>query len=404
MGGGAIGLLTAYYLRRAGLDVTVLERDRVGRGCSWGNLGWVCPSISTPLAAPGLGVASLFGALGSDSPLYIRPSSIPALTPWLLRFRSHCNADDYAAGCIALARLNDLTMDLYDGLLREGVAFEHYARGMTFVASDSRALEDERRMIEDVGVSEVASWSAEQLLEREPALPPAFAGALHVASDRHVRGDSLCAGVAEALVGAGGRLEEGFEVSRARLESGTVVALEGPGGPVEADSFVFAAGAETGRVAPGGAVLGLQAGKGYSITVHRPRLRLTCPLYICDVRIGLTPYRDVLRVGGTMELSGINRRLDPRRVQSIRRQVLGLVPDALEGEREVEWVGMRPLTPDGLPSIGRLPGTTNAYVAAGHQMLGITLAPATGHALARLIAEGAPGVPLEPFEPGRFAD
>ncbi len=403
VGGGIIGLSCAYYLRRAGAAVTVLERDRPGGGCSWGNLGWICPSISVPLPAPGLGVRSLRSALAADSPLYFKPTALPRLAPWLLRFRSHCNARDFDAGCAALAVLNGPTVRLYDELRADGVDFEYARAGLTFVSTEQRGLDAERADIEAVGVCEVESWSPEELVAREPALPDVFAGALHVASDRHVKGDTVCAGTAARLIADGGRIEEGFDVRRVRVESGRAVAVEGPGGTLHADAVVLATGAEAGRLAAGmGRPLPIQAGKGYSLSVHEPEVQLNGPLYLCDAKVGLTPYDGVLRVGGTMELSGVNRTFDRRRVDSIRRLVSSLIPQAFDGVRVEEWVGMRPLTPDGLPVIGRLPALGNAFVASGHQMLGVTLAPSTGYALAELVLHGNSHLDLTPFDPARF--
>ncbi len=402
VGGGIIGLMCAHYLRRAGADVTILERDGVGRGCSWGNLGWVCPSISSPLPAPGLGVRSVASMLDSDSPLYIKPSAMPGLSPWLLRFRSHCNEADFASGSRALTELSRSTMHLYDELAADGLEFESASAGLTFVSLRREALEAERRVIEVVGAARVEEWSADELASREPALPRTFAGALHVRTDRHVLASSVCAAVADASARDGVRVEEGFRVDAIRvIESGVV--LEGPAGAVEASAVIVAAGAETGGLLSGpGPHLPLQAGKGYSLTVHDPAIRIRSPLYLCDGKIGMTPYEGSLRIGGTMELSGINRTLERRRLDSIRRVVKGVVPEALNGTRVEEWVGMRPLTPDGLPAIGSWGSVPGVFVATGHQMLGVTLAPSTGKALAQLVLEGRSEIDLAPFDPARF--
>jgi len=383
--------------------VTVVERDRVGEGCSRGNLGWICPSISTPLPAPGLGWMGLRSFLDPDSPLYIRPSALPRLAPWLLRFWRHCNERDFLAGCAALADLNRGTMRLYDALEADGVDFEYLRTGLTFVARSRAALDHEAAMIEAVGVSAVEEWSADELAEREPALPRSFTGAIHVRTDRNARGDSVCAGVVTRLGELGARIEEGFEVSRVRVERGRAVGVEGPTGGIDAAAVVIATGAEAGGLAASlGTRIPVQAGKGYSFTVHEPRVRLRSPLYVCDARVGLTPYARLLRIGGTMELSGINRVLDRRRLATIRRVASAAIPGAFEGARVDEWVGMRPVTPDGLPVIGALPGVKNVWIASGHQMLGVTLGPATGDALAALLLEGASEVDLGPFAPGRF--
>ena len=185
--------------------------------------------------------------------------------------------------------------------------------------------------------------------------------------------------------------------------AGSGAAANGKPAGLGADLFVLAAGAETAAlVATLGRKLPVQAGKGYSITVRNAQVRLSQPLHVTPARIGFTPFRGAVRVIGTMEFSGINRRLDPRRIAILERAARRYLPGALEGAERDDWVGMRPVTPDGLPAIGRLPGFSNVYVATGHQMLGVTLAPSTGHALAQLLLDGRSDIDLAPFDPARF--
>ncbi len=192
--------------------------------------------------------------------------------------------------------------------------------------------------------------------------------------------------------------------TRRRSGSGTPSAAPRNGVvSVDADAVVLAAGAQTGRLARRlGAWLPTTAGKGCSLTVDKPREQLRRPVYLAGAMIGGSPYRDSLRFFGGMEFSGINRRLDQRRVQALRQAVDASMDVPGLGSAHA-WTGMRPMLPDTLPAIGRLPGYENAYVAAGHQMLGMTLAPATGAALARLVLGREPGLDLRPFLPGRFA-
>ena len=174
-------------------------------------------------------------------------------------------------------------------------------------------------------------------------------------------------------------------------------------GDLEVDAVVLAAGAQTGPLARmAGWRIPLTAGKGYSVTIERPANQLRQPLFLGDARVGLTPFEGALRFGGTMELSGVNRRMDTARVRALRRAVSREVdiPEAREGGRA--WVGMRPMVPDTLPVIGRVPSRENVYVNTGHQMLGVTLAPVSGWALAGLVVEGRAGVGLGAFGAGRF--
>lgn len=405
VGGGVIGLLCAYELDRAGAAVVVLERDAPGAGCSLGNGGWVCPSLAVPLPTPGL-LASLRLLFRPQSPLYIAPAAIPRLAGWLWAFRSHCNSRDYEHGVEALGALGASTLRLYGELEEAGVAFEREERGMLLAYASRSKLEEGRRELEEMarfGVGPVRALGPAELAEAEPDLAEGLRGGLLVEGEAHVRPETLCAGVAAHLAEAGVEILSGREVRSFATEGRTVRAALASGEDIEADAFVLACGAETGLMTrlldrP----LPVTAGKGYSITVDEPAATLRHPAYLPESKVGFTPFEGAIRILGTMELSGINRRLDRRRLAILERAARAYLPGALEGARRRDWVGMRPVTPDGLPIIGRLAGWDNAWVATGHQMLGVTLAPATGRALAESIAGGEPEVDLAAFDPARF--
>ena len=416
VGGGIVGLCAAHYLERRGAEVVLLERGEVGGGCSKGNGGWVCPSISRPLPAPGLTFTSLRWMLRSDSPLYIKPSAMPGLMGWLWAFRRHCNAGSYGAGVAALAALNAATDRLYRGLADDGVEFEHAESGTILAYDDEGERRQAAELLSKLGeerVGPVDVLDREALRKAEPDLGGNLIG-LRMRGDTHVRPESLCGGIAASLEARGVEIRTGVRVvgfTRAgrRLRAmvarnpGTGAADVGRAEEIGADVFVLAAGAETAAlVATLGRRLPVQAGKGYSITVRNARVRLSQPLHVTPARIGFTPFRGAVRTIGTMEFSGINLRLDPRRVAILERAARRYLPGALDGSERVDWVGMRPVTPDGLPAIGWLPGLPNVCVATGHQMLGVTLAPSTGHALAQLVLEGRSELDLAPFDPARF--
>ncbi len=406
LGGGIIGLCCAHYLQKGGANVVVIERDRVGGGCSYGNAGWVCPSISTPLPTPDLTVASLWSLFRSNGSLYIKPSALPTLGPWLWAFRRHCNADSYASGVKALAALNVVTRELYQDLQFDGVQFDMAESGTLIVYSDEQSLSRSRADIEgleDFGVGPVDVLDRAGVSDAAPSLVGDSVGGLIVQSDFRVRSDTLCDGLATYLEGQGVEVIEGFEV-KDFVRDGTVTkSAIGPDGEVEADAFLLAAGAETSLLsAQLNAPLPVQAGKGYSITVENPGVTLSRPTYLANAKIGFTPFDSSIRIVGTMELSGINLQFDARRISVLERTTHRYLPGALQGDSRVDWVGMRPVTPDGLPVLGSLPTSDNTFVATGHQMLGVTLAPATGKALAQLILKGDPEVDLTSFTPARF--
>ena len=426
VGGGVVGLATGHYLQKLGADPIIVEAGGVGGGCSRGNNGWVCPSVSTPLPAPGLTWKSLLWMLKRASHFHIQGTALPRLAPWLLRFRGYCTETARTHGIRALASLNSLTGALYDELAADGVDVERGRSGILFAFRDSALHGEKLNEIRAVAVNGATLWrdlDEDEVYEMEPLLRPGFTCGIHVETDQHVRPESLTEGLAASLRAGGAEIFEGamvlgFEWEKAGGRGTVRTSRWAPADPragprlrgivtsrgdLEVDAVVLAAGAQTGPLARmAGWRIPLTAGKGYSVTIERPARQLRQPLYLGDARVGMTPFEGALRFGGTMELSGVNRRMDTARVRGLRRAVSRDVdiPEAAEGGRA--WVGMRPMVPDTLPVIGRLPSRENVYVNTGHQMLGVTLAPGSGWALAGLVVEGRAGVGLGAFGVGRF--
>ena len=410
VGGGVIGLFTAWYLKKLGAEPVLIDASTLGSGCSLGNTGWVFPSLATPLPAPGLTLKSFLWMLRRDSPLHIRPAALPALTPWLLRFRSFCNGADQQRGIAALAALNEFTIERYDELAADGVQFECSESGLLMAFRDADMAAASRKEVKlaaaagkSVGTESWSELDEAALYDREPLLRPGFRFGLALEDDRHVRPESLTAGLGSALRERGVEIHEGVAATGFRSKGRRVTAIVTSMGDLDVDAVVLAAGVHTGSLSRMmDWRLPLTAGKGYSITIEQPANQLRQPLYLGGVKIGMSPFNGALRVAGTMELSGINSRLDPARIRSLRRQVSRAVdiPEASDGGKD--WVGMRPIVPDSLPVIGKLPSRKNVYVNTGHQMLGITLAPSSGWALATLILEGKSGIRLDVFSAERF--
>jgi D-amino-acid dehydrogenase len=406
VGAGAIGLATAYALRKRGREVTVIDRGQPGEACSRGNAGWITPSISSPIPAPGMTLTSLKWMLRSDSPLYISPTAAPGLARWLWRFWRHCNARDFVAGLHAVANLNRRTLPLFDQLEKDGVPMELHKQGLLFVFMDRHYMERVREEFEyykEYGYGVPSPVGGSDLHAMEPTLSAAVQHGFLVPEEYHVRPETLSRGYATKLSQMGAEIRTGVDVLGGTRSNGKVTGLETSQGHLPADEVLVAAGAWSGQVVEHfGVRLPVQAGKGYSITLEQGGPRFTRPLYLGEAKIGCSPFEGAIRFAGTMELSGINTVLDRRRVVGIRAGI-GRYFNQPIGEREgSEWVGMRPLTPDGLPMMGRVPGFDNLYLATGHAMLGITLAPATGESMAELMTGTLASSALAAFEPGRF--
>ncbi|MEA2512563.1 MAG: D-amino-acid dehydrogenase [Thermomicrobiales bacterium] len=407
VGGGVIGLCAAFALERRGCRVTVVTAGEPGEGASAVNAGWIVPSLSEPVPAPGLVRTSLRWMGRSDSPLYIQPRPNPELLRWLVAFWRHCNARAYAAGLAATAELNRRSFALYDELTAAGVRFEQHRTGVLFAYVSPAALEHDLRAMEPLrqfGMDVPSPVWGDDVRELEPALGDAITGGFWFSQERHIRPDTLTAGLVEHLTARGVEIRSrtrvtGFDRVNDRI---TNVRLER--GRLEADAVLIAAGSWTPRVARlAGVRVPIQPGKGYCLDYAPPPFPVRHALYLHEARVAVTPLDGLTRLAGTMEFSGINDRIRPERVAAIARAgATGLRNWPTDLGTARAGSGMRPMTPDGLPVIGPLKGYRNLTVASGHAMLGVTLAPATGEAIAEVITTGRTPDILRPFDPGRF--
>jgi len=409
VGAGVVGLACAWELRRRGADVVVLERAGVGGGVSRGNTGWVTPSLTYPLPAPGMVREGLRQLLTGREAFVLRPSLDPAFVRWLWSFRRNCTSARFDSGIRALLALNRRTLQLFDAYRDAGVAFEMHTAGLVVAARTPGGLDLYRRTFQrlrELGYEggSIDELDAAALAALEPALDPARVGAgLHARVDRFVRPEQLTAGLAERLRADGVEIYERCELrTLARSDGGW--ALETTSGPVAAQRLVVAAGLPTAPLLRRlGVRVPLMGARGYSVTVAGRGTPPRHALYLAEAKLGLSPFDDGVRVAGVFELGATNDDVSPavaeRLLAAARQYLAGWQPDP-DGPVEA-WAGLRPATPDGLPLIGALPGLDDIYLATGHGMLGVTLAPATADLLAPLVLEGRAAPELTPFDPAR---
>ncbi|MEV2233016.1 FAD-dependent oxidoreductase [Streptomyces phaeochromogenes] len=407
VGGGVVGLCTAYYLAVTGVPVEVVERRGLGSGVSRGNAGWVCLSHSTPVPAPGVVRYALRSLGRPDSPLYLRPLPDPAFVRWLWRFWRSSTPAAFRRGYAAIAELNQDTFDLFDGLREAGVDTTLTRPGMVhaFLSATEarhhlavqREMADGRYPMPD----DVTTGPEARLLD--DALSSRVRAAYLVEGEGVVDPEAFARALGEALAALGVKVHENAEATGFRSSGGRVTALRTAQGEIPCSAVVVAAGMRSpGLLRDLGSPLPLQAGKGYSFSVELdPAPRHT--LYFGERRAVASPIGGTTRIGGTMELSGNNNRLDWRRIVAVAlasRHYLGRWfddPDDLVSLIRDPWVGGRPFLPDGLPVIDRVPGHENAFAATGHGMLGVTLGPVTGRRLAEYIRTGRRPEALAPF-------
>jgi len=414
VGGGVIGLSAAYYLCQGGAEVGLYERGLLGRGCTWGGAGWISPSESAPVVGPQAIGQALYSLGRPAAPVYLRPGLDPGLYRWLLRAVRYCNSAAAARGLRAVTELGRPTFELYDELERAGLAAGMTSHGLLHVFGRPRPA---ARSLAAAAVMRRYGYTVPddlltgtELRELEPTLSRRVQTGYLIGQERHIDPARLTAGLARLARKAGAEIWEQTEVSHLDVAARRVRAIVTGDGPIPVTGVVLAGGVSSGTLLrPLGIRLPLTAGKGYSF-LRRLRTLPRRPIHLGDIKVAVTPFARGLRVAGTMELSGDNETLRRSRTEAIAR---GTAPyfdgwDELEPgsdgrEPEELWVGRRPLTPDGLPILDRVDPFENLFIATGHSMLGLTLAPASGQALAGYVLSGRRPELLEPFRLRRFA-
>jgi D-amino-acid dehydrogenase len=407
VGGGVIGASCAYYLSKAGWSVTVLDRGDFGRGCSHGNCGFVCPSHVLPLAVPGAVRAALRALLSRDAPFTIRPRLDLALWGWLLRFARRCNVRDMMEAGRALQALLFSSRALYDTLMKEEpFDCEWEARGMLVVFLHREAMEhhaETDHLLREAFDMATERYDGDRLTELEPALKPGLAGGWLYKCDAHLRPDRLMSSWRRILEGRGVVIHERCALTDFVREQGKARAAVTSQGEVEADAFVVATGAWTPLLNDGlGCRVPIQPGKGYSITMPRPARCPSMPLIFDEHRVAVTPWASGYRLGSTMEFAGYDSSIDPRRLQLLRDGAKPYLHEPYCEPVREEWYGWRPMTSDSKPIIDRSPALANVLIAAGHNMIGVATAPATGKLVAEVLGGERPHIDPAPFAVTRF--
>ncbi|HKU15893.1 MAG TPA: FAD-dependent oxidoreductase [Steroidobacteraceae bacterium] len=409
-GAGAVGLCCALFLRERGYEVTVVERDSAdGGGCSFGNAGMVVPSHFTPFAAPGVIGLGLRWLLDSGSPFYIRPRFDMELAAWLLHFARAANREHVERAGPVLRDLLLASRELYEQLAdRSGNGFALTKRGLLVLCRTRAGLEAETRAARrarelDLPAEIVSSARAADI---DPGIDMDISGAVFYPLDCHLDPRLLMRNLADLATRAGVAIRWSTHVEGWRTQGVRIAAATTAQGEIVADEFVLAAGVWSAELVRAlGCKLPLQAGKGYSYTLpNPPQLPRLCSI-LSEAHVAVTPMGSALRIGGTLELAGPDRSMSERRTLAIAAAAARYFP-ALRAQDIAQvrpWAGLRPCSPDGLPYIGRFARYSNLCAAAGHAMLGISLAPITGQLVAQIVAGEQPRIALEPLSPQRYS-
>lgn len=407
IGGGVIGLSTAYYLSLAGHKVTVLDVAEVPRNCSLGNAGMIVPSHIIPLAAPGMISKGIRWMFDSASPFYVKPRLRMDLIRWGLLFYRNANHSKVVSSARALKELSLYSRQLYQTWSSALADFGFHQRGLLMLyqrAETEREEAESADLANQLGV-QAQVLNPQQVQALEPDVRVQVRGGIYFPGDAHLTPHVLVDVLKRKLIDAGVLFYSGARVNEIKVEKRMIRALRSDRDEFHFDEVVLAAGSwseELGRLF--GLTLPVQAGKGYSFNLTNVQKNVRIPSILLEPRVAVTPMGADLRFGGTMEIGGINHEVNMRRVQGIVNAIPQFYPDmrvAMPEKRDV-WHGLRPCSPDGLPYIGRSSKVNNLLIATGHGMMGLSLAPATGKIIADCLDETKPSINISPFNPERF--
>ncbi len=400
VGGGVIGVCCAYFLAKGGAGVILVERDEIGGGASFGNAGTIAAG-HPPLNKPGRIRRSLLELLNPKSPLYIPVRWDPGLFRWLWTFRTFCTDRHLSVSMGALAPLGHASLDLFDVLVEsENLDCNYERNGYYEICRTKKGLAEARHdaaMMRQYGYHP-HEIGGDELREIEPAILEGVAGGVHFPEAATCDPHRFVLELADRSVRHGARIETGRGVSEilstgsavngVRLEDGEILA---------ASAVVLATGSYSGDLTwRFGLQIPVRAGKGYhrDLELGDPGARLVgIACVLAETSVFCTPMVGFTRLAGTLEFSGVNHEMRPRRLE----QLTTAAEEYLDGVRGAlirsEWCGLRPCTPDGIPYVGPVPGQSGLFVATGHAMLGLTLGPVTGKLIGEHVLEGGTSLP-----------
>lgn len=409
LGAGVIGVTAAYFLNRAGAEVTVLDRqDAVARETSFANGGQLSAEAAGPWANPealGIAFASLFR---EDSPLKLRFRADPALVSWAFRFLRNCTAARERRNAERLLPLGLYSRESQAALLADApVEFDHASRGILCIYRDARAFAHAARHAARAAPEAERAVDAAECLTIEPALAfgrERIAGGIYYPRDGSGDARRFTEELADVLRTRGVVFALGRELRALRAEGARIAAAETDAGALEADAYVLCLGAGSARlVRPLGLRLPIYPVKGYSVTLPVAGSNGAPKVSISDEarKIVVSRLGERVRAAGTAELAGYDLTLNPVRSRAILRALLELFPQTGDAGRAEFWVGLRPMTPDGAPILGRSP-YANLFLNTGHGTLGWTLACGSGRLTADLVLGRKPALALDDFGFERF--
>ncbi len=406
IGGGIIGLSTAYYLHKEGCKVTIIDQSDITSGASFVNAGYISPSHIIPLASPGMITTGLKMMFNSASPFYIKPRLEADFLKWSLAFKKSSTKLNVEKAIPVIRDINLLSKELYSDIYTDA-AFDFHLekKGLLMYYQTEKAGEKERVVAKravEVGL-ETELLSAAEVKKLEPNVDLNIKGAIYYKCDAHMTPDQFMEQMYGYLKNNGVQFNTNEKVIDLEVLSGAVSIVKTNKREILTDEVVIAAGSWSPLIAKKlGIRLLVQAGKGYRINVYS-NTGITIPAVLMEAKVGVTPMKGFTRFAGTMEIGGINHEINTTRVKAIAKASSHYYNGLQIKQSEIDDAacGLRPVSPDGLPYIGKVSNYKNVTIATGHAMMGWSLGPATGKLVSEIIMNQKHSMSIEAFNPER---
>ncbi|WP_442265322.1 NAD(P)/FAD-dependent oxidoreductase [Tenacibaculum sp. ZS6-P6] len=408
IGGGIIGLCTAYYLQKEAAEIIVIDKSDFSSGASYVNAGLITPSHIISLASPGIITKGLQWMFDASSPFYVKPRLNYDFLKWTWLFKKSATSQKVTTSIPVIRDINLLSRRLYEEMISDkSFSFFYKHKGLLMLYKTDKAGEEEwnvgKKAIE-CGLK-VEQISQKQLQEIEPTVNSSVKGAVHYLSDAHMTPHQFMQQMKSFLTAKGVIFKEHTEVEDFEIQSNLVTGVKTNHELIKLDELVVASGSWSQNLLKKLKVnVPIQAGKGYRIDVVN-RTKINIPSILLEAKVAVTPMDSVTRFAGTMELGGINHTVNNKRVNAIANAAESYYNEIEINEKEKTSAkcGLRPCSPDGLPYIGRLTKLKNVTVGTGHAMMGWSLGPATGKLITEILNEKKTSMDITPFQVERFS-
>lgn len=409
IGGGVIGLCCAYYLQKSGFEVTVIDRNDITGGCSFGNMGYISPSHFIPLASPGIVKQGLKWMLNSSSPFYIKPRMNLDLLRWGMVFWKKANAKTVEKSAPHLNNLLQLSRELMNDLKADlPEPFDMTEKGCWMLYKSDKTGEHEKHLAEEAdrfGLKTIIC-NAKEVQDKETEVEVDVAGGVLYLDDCHLNPKKFMLSLYHHLQKAGVKFWLNTEVAGFIRDTTRIKSVITDKVELDCEHLIIANGSWMGQISKLlGIRIPMQPGKGYSVEYKGLSRNLQYPSILVDDRTATSPIGDWLRIGGTMELSGHSDNILPKRVGALYTAFKKYYPamSIREPDTASAWYGYRPVTPDGMPYIGGHRRYRNLYYAGGHAMLGVSAAAGTGKLIEEIIGGKKPSIEIFSFDASRFS-